>query len=265
MFAKILLFIKSMSLAAKVTVIAATVVVVGGTTTAVVIVSQNHGEPTPSHQDEIAQNDQPTETGEQPKEDEKPEDDSENKEEVGQNNNQSPTSQPQPEQPSPEPEPEPIPEAPKSCSDLQNCDYNLNDRYVFATSTFSFFALSEGVTDVCAAAGADPDMYDYIVANFPIVETRTFYYVDRFVEGTYGLALEDCLPVHSYSLMDQVKQYASSKGLGWMWNDRGARLGYGCPGYKGCAFDWTWQKIIDDGYALDEAKCATWGLSCGRW
>ena len=265
MFAKILLFIKSMSLAAKVTVIAATVVVVGGTTTAVVIVSQNHDEPAPTaQQDEVAQNDQPSGPGGQPEE-EKPEDDSEKPQEAEQNNNQTPTQEPQTQPEQQTPEPEPTPEAPKSCAELHNCDYNLNDQYVIVTAKFSFFALSEGVTNVCETTRSDPDMYDYIVANFPIVETKTLYAVSRFVEGSYGLGLEDCLPTQTTAILDRAEQYASSKGLGWMWNDRYARLGYGCPGYKGCTIEWTWQKIIDDGYALDEEKCATWGLSCGRW
>lgn len=156
-------------------------------------------------------------------------------------------------QPPVEPQPTADPEPEMTCSDLKNCDFNLNDQYVIETDTFNFYSLPDGV-NLCDYK--EPEVFYLDVT--PIAETRTFYQIGNFT-GSGGSNVPHAEPTRTLSTYAQADNYAAANGL-ISFHD-----GWGCGGMGDIIRDWTWQEMIDKGFALDEAKCATWGLSCGRW
>lgn len=175
------------------------------------------------------------------------EDNKETSTETSENNNTTPKEDPKPAQPE-------HTETPKTCSDYQNCDFNLNDRYVIETDTYNFYSLPEGVTHVCDETESGGFYLDVLTP----VETKTFYQIGNFT-GEGGINAPHATPTRTDYTYNQAEQYATARGLS------AYHYGWGCGGMGDAWREWTWQQIVDGGYALDEAKCATWGLSCGRW
>lgn len=157
-------------------------------------------------------------------------------------------------EPSPSPEPTPVPEPAKTCSELKNCDYNLNDRYIIETDTYNFYSLPEGVSSLCDQDGSG----NYYLDISPIITTVTFYQIGNFT-GRGGGVVPHVTPTRTQSNYVQADNYAKAR------NYVSFHQGWGCGGMGDIERDWTWQETIDKGFALDEAKCAAWGLSCGRW
>jgi len=105
--------------------------------------------------------------------------------------------------------------------------YNLNDRYVVGSSTYAFYTYDD-TTDQCSLA-----------------EEKSFFGIAKFAGTSNDL--------WSGSHSSQYAAYAKSKGY-----DTAHCGGMG-------AAIMSWQDAISQGLALDEAKCAQYGLSCGRW
>ncbi|MBO7132398.1 hypothetical protein J6V85_04075 [Candidatus Saccharibacteria bacterium] len=179
---------------------------------------------------------------EEEKQEEKPEENS-------QNNDSSQNSSSSSQNPT-----EPQPETEKTCSDLKNCDYNLNDRYVIVTDTFNFYSLPEGVGSVC---DLNEDGNTYLDVS-PIQTTITFYQIGYYT-GSGGSNVPYLDPARTDPTHVQASRFAEAYNYTY-YHD-----GWGCGGMGDIMRDWTWQEVIDKGYALDETKCATWNLSCGRW
>lgn len=145
----------------------------------------------------------------------------------------------------------------KSCSELQNCDYNLNDQYVIETYTVDFYTLPEdlpeGVTGVCSWVESENNYYYTMLSA---TETKTFYHIGYF-NGMGGGNYPHVSPISGDNMYEKARKYASANGL--------EAVIISCGGAGDSWRSWTWQETIDRGFALDEDKCATWGLSCGRW
>jgi|GEM_PF-5552351 len=235
MLTKILAIIKSTSLATKFTSIVIMAIVVGGRIITTVISSQylnrlrviSSIKQENQNEESQIQNVEPqtSELNDQPK-------------------------QPQTKQPS-----KPTsPKSQKTCSELQNCDFNLNTRYVIETDKFNFYNLPEGVTDICQENESGHQYLDIL----PIVETKTFYQIGNFT-GKGGRNRPHVTPTRTEKTFKQADNYATAKNL-YPFHD-----GWGCGGMGDIIRDWTWQETIDKGFALNETKCTTWNLSCGRW
>lgn len=106
-------------------------------------------------------------------------------------------------------------------------DYNLNDKYVVGGRTYAF------------------NTYDQNTGECKLAEEKSFFGVAKF-QGQYN----DLWTGSHYS---QYVAYAKSKGYD---------LDH-CGGMGSAPM--SWQDAISQGIALDEAKCAQYGLSCGRW
>lgn len=106
-------------------------------------------------------------------------------------------------------------------------DYNLNDKYVVGSSTYAF------------------NTYDQNTGECKLAEEKSFFGVAKF-QGQYS----DLWTGSHYS---QYVAYAKSKGYD---------LDH-CGGMGSAPM--SWQDAISQGIALDEAKCAQYRLSCGRW
>ena len=106
-------------------------------------------------------------------------------------------------------------------------DYNLNDRYVVGSSTYAFYT------------------YDDATSQCSLAEEKSFFGIAKFAGTSNDL--------WSGSHNSQYAAYAKSKGY-----DTAHCGGMG-------AAIMSWQDAISQGIALDEAKCAQYGLSCGRW
>lgn len=106
-------------------------------------------------------------------------------------------------------------------------DYNLNDRYVVGSSTYAFYT------------------YDDTTSQCSLAEEKSFFGIAKFVGTSNDL--------WSGSHSSQYAAYAKSKGY-----DTAHCGGMG-------AAMMSWEEAISRGIALDEAKCAQYGLSCGRW
>lgn len=105
-------------------------------------------------------------------------------------------------------------------------DYNLNDKYVAGTKSYLFWILDEN--GQCAVA-----------------EEKSFFGVAKFTGQGDDL--------WNATMGKQYMNYASSKGYNTM----------DCLGMGSAPI--TWEAVVNAGLALDEAKCAQYGLSCGRW
>ena len=264
MFTKILLMIKGANLTAKITTAIVAVAVVGGGTTALVVVTHNSNDP--KNADEQSEtsisNNNETQNSTESAETPNPNDNKEPTEKTESNNSEKPGPE-TPENPtgsetSTEPDgpnaPNPAtPEPTPTCSDLKNCDFNLNDQYIIETSTYNFYSLPEGV-EICDYK--EPGVLYLDVT--PIVETKTFYQIGDFT-GTGGGNVPHVTPTKTSSAYAQAKSYAAARGLAQHHD------GWGCGGMGDIMRNWTWQETVDKGFALDEAKCNYWGLSCGRW
>ena len=66
-------------------------------------------------------------------------------------------------------------------------------------------------------------------------------------------------PDRTPNTWEQAENYGKNKKLA------AYHQGWSCGGMGDTAREWTWQETINKGFALDEAKCKQWGLSCGRW
>lgn len=256
-FTSILTTIKGLSLAAKVGLsIGAVAVVAGGTagTVAIINANQPHEETqivadnpnddnSPSEQEDT----QIGETGEA-------EDDNNKTEQTGEdnkptaNNSQTTTQKPnnssvsnnqsnnsssskpststtQPSQPS-------QPSAPSQPSQptqpTKKPDYNLNDRYVAGYYNYPFYTY-------------DPNRPD--LQQCTKVEEKSFFAVVRFSGSSADLF---------GATISKATEYAKTKG-------------YSTECWGAGAGQMSWQDAINQGIALDEAKCAQYGLSCGRW
>lgn len=106
-------------------------------------------------------------------------------------------------------------------------DYNLNDRYVVGSSTYAFYT------------------YDDTTSQCSLAEEKSFFGIAKFADTSNDL--------WSGSHSGQYAAYAKSKGY-----DTAHCGGMG-------AAMMSWEEAISRGIALDEAKCAQYGLSCGRW
>lgn len=106
-------------------------------------------------------------------------------------------------------------------------DYNLNDRYVVGSSTYAFYT------------------YDDTTSQCSLAEEKSFFGIAKFAGTSNDL--------WSGSHSSQYAAYAKSKGY-----DTAHCGGMG-------AAMMSWEEAISRGIALDEAKCAQYGLSCGRW
>lgn len=192
---------------------------------------------------------------------------SENNNEPSQND-----SAPQPA-PAPEPTPAPEPEVPKTCSDLHNCDYNLNNHYVIRVYTVNFYQKTDKCNDTTCTGERDENGNFYHDV-LPVAETKRFVDIELFngtgcgADGTNagsyiaGPTSEEWLRIlkgpYGSTVIDglsHANNYAVSHNYAmWPWG------GAGCQ-----PTTWTWEGAVSSGLALDEAKCAAWGLSCGRW
>lgn len=110
---------------------------------------------------------------------------------------------------------------------IKKPDYNLNDRYVVGSSTYAFYA------------------YDDTTSQCSLVEEKSFFGIAKFAGTSNDL--------WSGSHSGQYAAYAKTKGY-----DTAHCGGMG-------AAMMSWEEAISRGIALDEAKCAQYGLSCGRW
>ena len=110
---------------------------------------------------------------------------------------------------------------------IKKPDYNLNDRYVVGSSTYAFYA------------------YDDTTSQCSLVEEKSFFGIAKFADTSNDL--------WSGSHSGQYAAYAKTKGY-----DTAHCGGMG-------AAMMSWEEAISRGIALDEAKCAQYGLSCGRW
>jgi outer membrane biosynthesis protein TonB len=106
-------------------------------------------------------------------------------------------------------------------------DYNLNDRYVVGSSAYAFYT------------------YDDTTSQCSLAEEKSFFGIAKFAGTSNDL--------WSGSHSGQYAAYAKSKGY-----DTAHCGGMG-------AAIMSWQDAISQGLALDEAKCAQYSLSCGRW
>lgn len=106
-------------------------------------------------------------------------------------------------------------------------DYNLNDKYVVGSRTYAF------------------NTYDQNTGECKLAEEKSFFGVAKF-QGQYS-------DLWTGSHYGQYVAYAKSKGYD---------LDH-CGGMGSALM--SWQDAISQGVALDEAKCAQYGLSCGRW
>ncbi len=105
-------------------------------------------------------------------------------------------------------------------------DYNLNDKYMAGTKSYLFWILDEN--GQCAVA-----------------EEKSFFGVAKFTGQGDDL--------WNATMGRQYMNYASSKGYNTM----------DCLGMGSAPI--TWEAVVSAGLALDEAKCAQYSLSCGRW
>ena len=168
----------------------------------------------------------------------------------------------------------------KSCSELQNCDYNLNDQYLIKVTTYLFYEhhdceVESGPSNCLLQKDENGNYYGDI---WPVVDSKTYVDIGLFdglgcgpdgdttmyqshtIRGiTYGPGHGPHFDGIDYAEMASWKasQYASAHNYD-SWPGYG---GWGCLAEPG----WTWQGIINAGYDLNEEKCATYGLSCGRW
>ena len=109
-------------------------------------------------------------------------------------------------------------------------DYNLNDKYVAGYDTYNFYIFDK----------SKPELQQCVE-----VERKAFLGVAKFTGSG-----ADLINVTA----SKAWEYAKSKGYNTT----------ECWGGMGTA-PMTWQDAINMGIALDEAKCAQYGLSCGRW
>ncbi len=107
-------------------------------------------------------------------------------------------------------------------------DYNLNDRYVAGYYTYPFYIY-------------DPNGLD--LQQCTKVEEKSYFAVVKFSGG--GELFKATWP--------KYLEYAQAKGYNT----------YECLGMGSSPS--TWETVVSEGLALDEAKCAQYGLSCGRW
>ncbi len=147
-------------------------------------------------------------------------------------NNQSNNSSPsKPSAPTTQPSQPSQPSAPSQPSQptqpIKKPDYNLNDKYVVGSSTYAF------------------NIYDQNTGECKLAEEKSFFGVAKF-QGT----ITDLWAAH----YPQYMAYAKSKGYDAMEH---------CFGMGSAPI--TWEAVVSAGLALDEAKCAQYGLSCGRW
>lgn len=105
-------------------------------------------------------------------------------------------------------------------------DYNLNDRYVVDNRSYQFWTLDGNGQCVVA-------------------EEKSFFGVAKFTGQGDDL--------WTATMGKQYMNYANSKGYNTM----------DCLGMGSAPT--TWEAVVNAGLALDEAKCAQYGLSCGRW
>ncbi len=106
-------------------------------------------------------------------------------------------------------------------------DYNLNDKYVVGSTTYAFYT------------------YDSNAGQCSLAEEKSFFGVAKFTGTSNDL--------WAGSHGNQYVAYADSKGYDMVH----------CGGMGAAIM--SWQDAISQGLALDEAKCAQYGLSCGRW
>lgn len=104
--------------------------------------------------------------------------------------------------------------------------YNLNDKYVAGTRSYPFWILDEN-------------------GQCSVAEEKSFFGIAKFTGQGDDL--------WSATLGRQYMNYANSKGYNTM----------DCLGMGSAPT--TWEAVVSAGLALDEAKCAQYGLSCGRW
>lgn len=255
-FTSILTTIKGLSLATKVGIgVGAVAVVAGGTagTVAIINANQPHEETqivasspnddnSPSEQD----NTQIGETGESKDDNNESEQTVEDNKSTANNsqtttqkpnnssasNNQSNNSSPsKPSTPTTQPSQPSQPSAPTQPSQpaqpTKKPDYNLNDRYVVGSSTYVFYT------------------YDDTTSQCSLAEEKSFFGIAKFAGTSNDL--------WSGSHSSQYAAYAKSKGYDTTH----------CGGMGAAMM--SWEEAVSQGIALDEAKCAQYGLSCGRW
>ena len=255
-FTSILTTIKSLSLATKVGIcVGAVAVVAGGTAGTVAIINANrtHEETqivannpdddnSPSEQEdtqigEAGEPEDDNNEGEQVADDKKP---TTNNTQVttqkpsnssaSNNQSSSTSSASKPSAPAARPSQPSQPSAPSQPSQptqpAKKPDYNLNDKYVAGTRSYPFWILDEN-------------------GQCSVAEERSFFGIAKFTGQGDDL--------WSATLGQQYMNYANSKGYNTM----------DCLGMGSAPT--TWEAVINAGLALDEAKCAQYGLSCGRW
>lgn len=105
-------------------------------------------------------------------------------------------------------------------------DYNLNDKYVAGSRSYPFWILDEN-------------------GQCSVAEEKSFFGIAKFTGQGDDL--------WNATMGKQYMNYASSKGYNTM----------DCLGMGSAPI--TWEAVVNAGLALDEAKCAQYGLSCGRW
>ncbi len=128
-------------------------------------------------------------------------------------------------QPSNPSQPNPTPQPSKPAEPSRRPDYNLNDKYVVGNYGYVFYIFNAS-TQQCSVA-----------------EEKSFFAVVKFSGGNELFS----------ATYPQYRAYAESKGYD---------LDH-CGGMGSAPV--TWEAVVEAGLALDEAKCAQYGLSCGRW
>lgn len=252
----ILTVIKGATLATKIGLgIAATAVVAGGTVGTVAIISHASNKTTEeqkvvsnnTHDDNSPTDEKKTEageTGESEYDDEKTEQvandkqtnnnvssSSQNIQKPSNNTSSSkPTAQPtkpsQSTSPSQPSQPTQPTQPSKPTEPVKRPDYNLNDKYMAGSRSYPFWVLDEN-------------------GQCSIAEEKSFFGIAKFTGKGDDL--------WNATMGQQYFNYANSKG----YNVKDC-LGMGSAPV-------TWEAVVSAGLALDEAKCAQYGLSCGRW
>lgn len=252
----ILTAIKRATLATKIGLgVAATAVVAGGTAGTVAIINHASNK-TPEEQQVVSNNSsddnspadekktEAGETGEPEHDDEKTEQVSNDKQannvSSGSQNTQKPSnntsnkpsnntsSKPttQPSKPSQPSQPTQPTQPSKPTEPVKRPDYNLNDKYMAGSRSYPFWVLDEN-------------------GQCSIAEEKSFFGIAKFTGKGDDL--------WNATMGQQYFNYANSKG----YNVKDC-LGMGSAPV-------TWEAVVSAGLALDEAKCAQYGLSCGRW
>lgn len=140
-----------------------------------------------------------------------------------------PATQPsKPSQPASPSQPSQPTQPSKPTEPVKRPDYNLNDKYVAGYETYPFYIYD----------ASKPDFQQCV-----LVEEKSYFAVTKFT-GSTGALMGATMP--------KALEYARSKG-------------YATECWGAGAGQMSWQDAISQGIALDEVKCAQYGLSCGRW